>query len=454
MSELAIRTVGLGKRYRIGEIEHLADFRDLLKRALRAPARRLRGRSEATTGPSARDLWAIRDVSLEIKEGEVLGLIGRNGAGKTTLLRILSRITSPTEGYAEIGGRVGSLLEVGTGFHQDLTGRENVFLNGAILGMGRIEIKRKMEEIVEFAGVERFIDTPVKRYSTGMQTRLAFSVAAHLEPEVLLVDEVLAVGDYEFQRKCLGKMEEVGRQGRTVLLVSHNLASIMNLCPRTVVMDGGKVAMDGPSAEVIQSYVNAMGHPSAGRRWANPSDAPGNARVRLHAVEVASAGRVSGGDLDIAQDITIRIAYWNLEAGSKLTTAFHLSDQMGTKVLASSAMPSASLVPDPLWNQPHPEGLFESVCTIPANLLNEGTYSITAIVGSNVDHVEARLDDVVSFSVFESGAMRKERSGLVEIGGKWLGLVRPRLAWRTERVGEVDAERVAATSADTGGTGA
>jgi ABC-type polysaccharide/polyol phosphate transport system ATPase subunit len=251
MSESVIHVEGLGKRYRVGKRESYRALRDVLTRALKAPF----GRS-ARKVPD--DLWALRDVSFDVKQGEVVGLIGRNGAGKTTLLKLLARITRPTTGFADIHGRVGSLLEVGTGFHPELTGRENVYLSGAILGMTKREINRKYEAIVDFAGVERFIDTPLKHYSSGMQTRLAFAVAAHLEPEILLVDEVLAVGDLEFQKKCMGKMEEVSESGRTIVFVSHQMNQIRRLCQRVIWIDGGTIRNAGPTRLVIGAYETAM----------------------------------------------------------------------------------------------------------------------------------------------------------------------------------------------------
>jgi ABC-type polysaccharide/polyol phosphate transport system ATPase subunit len=254
VSDVAIRVEGLGKRYRIGQRERYHALRDVLARS----AARLLRRGDGRPDPESGWIWALKDVSFEVKEGEVLGIIGRNGAGKTTLLKILARITKPTEGYAEVRGRVGSLLEVGTGFHPELTGRENVYLSGAVLGMTRREIDRKFDEIVDFAGVERFIDTPLKYYSAGMQTRLAFAVAAHLDPEVLLVDEVLAVGDLEFQRKCLGKMEEVGGSGRTVVFVSHQMNQIRRLCQRVMWLDAGRMVRDGPTTEVTAAYEAAV----------------------------------------------------------------------------------------------------------------------------------------------------------------------------------------------------
>ena len=252
MSKVVIKAESLGKRYRVGERERYVALRDVLAGVVTAPFRRNRQRH------STDYLWALCDVSVDVRQGEVVGLIGRNGAGKTTLLKILSRITRPTEGYAEIHGRVGSLLEVGTGFHPELTGRENVYLSGAILGMRKSEINRKFDEIVSFAGVERFIDTPLKHFSTGMQMRLAFAVAAHLEPEILLVDEVLAVGDIEFQKKCLGKMQDVSKSGRTIVFVSHQMNQIRRLCERILWIDAGQIQQSGPAGEVIAAYEAVM----------------------------------------------------------------------------------------------------------------------------------------------------------------------------------------------------
>ncbi len=271
MNQTAIRMEGLGKRYRIGERERYLALRDVLARTLSAPLRWMngaKGKYGAKGNRHARTeeyFWSLQDVSLEIGEGETVGIIGRNGAGKTTLLKILARVTRPTAGHAEVRGRIGSLLEVGTGFHPELTGRENIFLNGAILGMRRREIAARFDEMVEFSGVERFLDTPLKHYSSGMQLRLAFSVAAHLEPEVLLVDEVLAVGDAQFQKKCLGKMKDEAAAGRTGVVVSHQLNQVRRLCERVVWLDGGRVRMSGPTAAVVSAYESAMLEDSAGQ---------------------------------------------------------------------------------------------------------------------------------------------------------------------------------------------
>jgi lipopolysaccharide transport system ATP-binding protein len=253
MTDIAIQVENLGKLYRIGQLEQTTTFRESLVNAAGAPLRRFKER-RVPSDNTQNTFWALRDVSFEVKRGEVIGIVGRNGAGKSTLLKVLSRITGPTKGRAHINGRVGSLLEVGTGFHPELTGRENIFMNGAILGMSRQEIRSKFDEIVAFSEVEKFLDTPVKRYSSGMYTRLAFSVAAHLEPEIMIVDEVLAVGDMTFQQKCLGKMNDVATQGRTILFVSHNMAAVESLCSRIVILESGQVAYDGPTTDGLRRY--------------------------------------------------------------------------------------------------------------------------------------------------------------------------------------------------------
>ena len=258
MHKVVIHSVELGKRYAIGERARYLALRDVLANAMNAPRRLLGSNRRSGDHRGPEELWALRDVSFDIHEGEILGLIGRNGAGKTTLLKILSRVTRPTAGFAEVHGRMGSLLEVGTGFHPELTGRENVFLSGAILGMGKREIERKFDEIVAFAEVDKFIDTPLKHFSTGMQMRLAFAVAAQLEPEILLVDEVLAVGDLEFQKKCLGRMSEVSKGGRTILFVSHQMSQIRRLCERVIWIDQGLVKQDGPTLDVVSAYERAF----------------------------------------------------------------------------------------------------------------------------------------------------------------------------------------------------
>jgi lipopolysaccharide transport system ATP-binding protein len=419
MSDPAIRVEGLDKRYRLGEQASYRTLRDLLARPFAwLPSQPVR-RPE--------HFWALRDVSFEVGHGEVVGVVGRNGAGKSTLLKILSRITKPTAGRVEIRGRVASLLEVGTGFHPELSGRENIYLNGAILGMRRREIEGKFDEIVAFAEVERFVDTPVKHYSSGMYVRLAFAVAAHLEPEILLVDEVLAVGDVGFQEKCLGKMGSIGRDGRTVVLVSHNMAAVVNLCQRGILLDQGRVVHNGPVKEVATQYIAAVRTTAGEVVWPHRDDAPGNDTVRLHAVRILQPGSMSStADVDISKEILVEIDYWNLKPSEVLYPAMCLRDHIGTYVLASSNHRSISLTPDPWSRRPHPVGLFRSECRIPGNFLNEGLYSVTAIVGRGVTDTQVLMDYAVSFRVHDTGEMRKEFTG------GWIGTVRPRLAWRTE----------------------
>jgi lipopolysaccharide transport system ATP-binding protein len=297
MSDVVIRAEGLGKKYVIGhadERERQNTLRDVMARAAsnvwRKAACMARGRA-IVAGDTVEEFWALKDVSFEVKRGEVLGIIGRNGAGKSTLLKILSRITEPSEGRVAINGRVASLLEVGTGFHSELTGRENVYLNGAILGMSRAEIRRKFDEIVAFAEVEKFLDTPVKRYSSGMYVRLAFAVAAHLEPEILVIDEVLAVGDAEFQRKCLGKMDEVSRrEGRTVLFVSHNLAAVRSLCTRAIMLRDGRLGQAGETRSVAHQYLE-MGLAQAAAPLADRKDRTGNGTARLCSITIGNVDK-------------------------------------------------------------------------------------------------------------------------------------------------------------------
>ncbi len=431
MSDVVIRVEDLGKRYRIGATQaSYKTLRDSLAGAVGASLRRLRGaqgRREAET------IWALKDVSFEVKQGEALGVIGRNGAGKSTLLKVLSRITEPTEGMIELHGRVGSLLEVGTGFHPELSGRENIYLNGAILGMRRREIDRKFDEIVAFSEIEKFLDTPVKHYSSGMYIRLAFAVAAHLEAEVLLVDEVLAVGDAVFQKKCLGKMGDVTKEGRTVLFVSHNLGAVANLCPRTVLLSEGRRCADGPSGEVIAQYIDAGRATEGERVWSDERTAPGNSKLRLRAVRIVCDGKVTS-DVDIQKDTEVLIDFRNLKQDAQVSVSIHLIDRMGVRVLASTNMHSANLGRDVWFGRPAPVGMYRSTCVLPGNFLNDGPYSISVYLLTDVMNIEVTAEEVISFTVHDSGGMRKE------FGGSWIGVVRPKLAWHTEYLG---LERVA-----------
>lgn len=334
MSDLAIRSVALSKKYRIGKLQPRYDtLRDSITRGVRTAVRL--GRRRGTRVTPEEEIWALRDVSFEVRTGEVVGIIGRNGAGKSTLLKVLSRITQPTLGFAEVQGRVGALLEVGTGFHPELTGRENIFLNGSLLGMTRSQIRRQFDEIVSFAELERFIDTPVKHYSSGMYMRLAFSVAAHLEPEVLVIDEVLAVGDSEFQKKCLGRMDEVSREGRTVLFVSHNMNAIQRLCTRCVLLERGQVAAIGSTRDVVAKYLASGSSALAPASWVDLTGAlrTGSGTARYEAIRYTSGSSVAGflpyqeGPLELTLSIDSEAARPNV------SMAAFILDQYGTKLI-------------------------------------------------------------------------------------------------------------------------
>lgn len=394
MSDIALRTVGLGKMYRIGgereKIRHRT-LRDALVRAAKRPIERVRHPGAATH--TSEVLWALKDVDLEVKHGQALGIIGRNGAGKSTLLKVLSRITEPTEGRVEISGRVASLLEVGTGFHAELTGRENIQLNGAILGMTRAEIRSKFDEIVEFSEIGRFLDTPVKRYSSGMYVRLAFAVAAHLEPEILIIDEVLAVGDAAFQKKCLGKMEDVASGGRTVLFVSHNMQAIRTLCDSAIWIDAGKVVQCGEADAVVADYLDRMTEKKASMTWA-PGEGPGDDLARLVALEVLSPSGEVTGVIDSREPFRVRVEFDLSRVDPRFAVGLSLSRTDGTRVLLSFHTDS----PEEEW----PElrvGRNSFTCTIPAGLLNDGMHFLGPRLVIHGQGYIVRDDVTVSFEV-------------------------------------------------------
>ena len=431
MSDIAIRAENLSKVYRLGQFVGYDTWRESLERAFHTSLRRFHHAIAKQSGECENDsskyVWALRDVSFEVKRGEAIGIIGSNGAGKTTLLKVLSRITNPTEGYAEIHGRVGSLLEVGTGFHPELTGRENIYLNGAVLGMKRAEINKRFDEIVEFSGVGTFIDTPLKRYSSGMQIRLAFSVAAHLDPEILLVDEVLAVGDIEFQKRCLGRMGEIAGAGRTVLFISHNMLSIQSLCTRGILLEKGRISMEGSIAKVINHYYD-QGRTKKGEvSWASADVAPGNKRVRVKAVRVVSENDVTG-HVDISKEFHIEVDYWNLEANSRRLVGVQLHNSLGIWVFASSNLPFACVTPDPWFTRSYPSGLFRTSCAIPGNILNDGGYSISVFINAAFQENIVICRDILTFDIEDTGAMREGYAG------KWDGVIRLRLDWNTKQL--------------------
>ena len=422
MSDVAIRVRGLSKQFHIGRLKTpYKTLRETLVGAFTTPPRLIK------RYPRPAMIWALKDVAFDVRLGEVIGIIGRNGAGKSTLLKILSRITEPTEGYAEIHGRVGSLLEVGTGFHSELTGRENVYLNGAILGMKRTEICRKFDEIVAFSEVETFIDTPVKHYSSGMYLRLAFAVAAFLEPNILIVDEVLAVGDARFRKKCLNKMQNVGQQGRTVLFVSHNMPAITRLCERAILLDRGSVLRDGPAPEVVSGYLSSGFGTAAVREWPE-AECPGRDVAQLRAVRVrAEDGRIAD-TVGTRRPVRIEMEYEVRKAGYQLMPYFSFSNEEGVTAFSASDL-------DPVWQQqPRPLGRYVSTVWIPGNLLAEGPIFVAAgltTVDPNLKQFFVR--DVVTFQVIDTLDDASAR-GLLQKHME--GIVRPLLEWNTKFISD------------------
>ncbi len=419
MAHHAIRASALGKAFRLPPPG--ASFPTLRDAVTASVQRVFRPGLHASSRARTETLWALRDVSFEVAPGEVVGIVGGNGAGKSTLLKILSRITPPTEGCAEIRGRVGSLIEVGTGFHPELSGRENVYLNGAILGMTRHEIARKFDEIVAFAEVEPFVELPVKQYSSGMYLRLAFAVAAHLEPEILIVDEVLAVGDAAFQKKCLGKMGAVAHQGRTVLFVSHNLLAVQSLCSRAIWLRRGQVAGAGTARDVVSQYLRTSASEPRLRDWADAATAPGNDRLRLRRATVRRRDGLPGEPIDVRTPFVFEIAYWNLDPGAHLHLRLRVYNEQG--VLVFEAGPPGDA-------RPCAVGLYRDVCQVPADLMNDGHYSIELLVMRDLHNLVYRHSDLLTLEVTDSV------EGRGSWHGKWQGVVRPSLPWETRPIEE------------------
>jgi lipopolysaccharide transport system ATP-binding protein len=418
---IAIRCEGIGKRYRIGRQQRYRTFRDTLTEWASAPFRRLAsfGRAQTNTRDSESHLWALRDVSIEIKHGEVLGIIGRNGSGKSTLLKIVSRITKPTEGQAEIRGRVGTLLEVGAGFHPELTGRENIFLNGAILGMARDEILRKFDEIVEFSECDRLLDTPMKHYSSGMYVRLAFAVAAHLETEILMVDEVLAVGDAAFQKKCLGKIGDVATQGRTVLFVSHNLMAVESLCTRAICLQEGKVVLDGSPTMVTSTYLQEWSLTFTDVLHEDIDTAPGNDVIRLRRASVRPEGGSAGDRLTVRTPFVFEFEYWKLTESTNLDFCAEVVNDHGVIVFSSVSFAEV----------PGSRGLMRSWFLVPADLMNNGTYRVDFQVFMGGVTWIAEWQDLLAFEIHD---VASEVRGLFH--ESWPGAMRPHLEWKTELI--------------------
>lgn len=424
MTDLAIRAEHLSKTYRIPRARGRRRYRTLQEDLLSVPGRvwtAIRGQNRG-----GRDtVLALRDLSLEVRQGEVVGVIGRNGAGKSTLLKILSRVTDPSEGYAAICGRVVSLLEVGTGFHPELTGRENIYLNGAILGMKRAEIDRRFDEIVSFAETEKFLETPAKRYSSGMYVRLAFAVAAHLDAEIMIVDEVLAVGDALFQKKCLGKMDNVAKGGRTVLFVSHNMEAVRRLCTRAVHLHDGAMVSEGSTDAVITRYLGEETTWAGERVWPDVDSAPGDDVVRVHAVRVQDGdGRVRT-IFDVRDPVSIEIEYSVLEQGHRIVVQFYFVNELGHVLFIAK-----DNLDCPWRDSPRPPGHYRNVCHIPGDFLNEGVVSVwygIDTVGMTSLIAHATQQDVVRFRVSDRMDPEGVR-GNYPLEWRNDG-VRPRLSW-------------------------
>jgi lipopolysaccharide transport system ATP-binding protein len=424
MSDLAISATHIGKVYQIGALR--AEFDSLtetLAHSFGQTVRRLRRSRPFGSGKEA--FWALRDISFELRHGEVLGIIGHNGAGKSTLLKILSRITHPSEGRAEIYGRVGSLLEVGTGFHPELTGRENIYLNGTILGMKRSEISQRFDQIVDFAGVEQFIETPVKRYSSGMYLRLAFSVAAFLEPEILIVDEVLAVGDADFQKKCLGRMQEVSQQGHTVLFVSHNMSAILRLCSRGILLQHGQVVKTGSPREIVDHYLNSGNAAHGEKIW--PASEVQALQLRPLALRVKQEGRTSD-TISSTSPFEIEFEYEITEAMRYLLLQLTINTSEGISLLASQDRDNLDL--EDQSTELRQPGRYVARCHFPANLFNNGTFSVSLGVTSRPKvQVYFTGEHLLTFNVDTTGGVGSH------LTTRPPGFIRPLLPWQINQLG-------------------
>lgn len=401
-----IKVENISKRY---IIDHKAKntkstFRDVITENI---SRLFSGKKREKT--LKEEFWALRDVSFEVQQGDRLGIVGHNGAGKSTLLKILSRITDPTQGQITLKGRVASLLEVGTGFHPELTGRENIYLNGAILGMHRHEITKSFDAIVDFAGVERFLDTPVKRYSSGMFVRLGFAIAAHLEPEILIVDEVLAVGDADFQKKCLGKMRDISESGRTLIFVSHNLTAIQSLCNKSLYFEKGQLIQQGDTQQIVTAYLSKVSYKQLENNWDNIETAPGNDQIRVKSFRIAPNFIDDLTHIDVRTSFQICFEFWNLEEGAKLNLSLHLYTFTGECVFNVGTQ-----------SQAFAKGLVSGTCYIPGNFLNDGSYMVSMMVVRDTSTVVYQMDEALTFDI-------QDYRENVTWYGKWPGYIRPQL---------------------------
>lgn len=428
-----IEVENLSKAYQLGQFSTGTISNDLkrwwaLRNGKEDPFLILGEENDRTKAGGSDIVWSLKDVGFSVDAGESIGIIGRNGAGKSTLLKLISQITAPTSGNIKINGRLASLLEVGTGFHPELSGRENIFLNGAILGMSKAEIKHKFDEMVDFSGVERYLDTPVKRYSSGMYVRLAFAIAAHLDSEILIIDEVLAVGDVEFQKKCLGKMNDITKgEGRTILFVSHNLPMIASLCTKGIVLDKGKLVFDGLSSTAINYYQNGENLTPGKVNYENEKKRPGDSLAELiEAYLISPNGNVSA-ELNIAESFSVKMKY-AVKKGSLRNAYpnFHFLDQFGQYVFVTSPLPSK--------NDLNPkEGVYEAECKIPANFFNAGNFSISIAFTSDFNGANTSFyeQNVLNFSMIEDLNNSPTRIG--NYGGAVPGIIRPILDWEINK---------------------
>lgn len=428
MNNPVISLDSVSKKYRIGTKRTLnGSLKDSFARMVSSPFKKMSGvlRGDASAASALdKEFWALRDVSFDIQAGETVGLVGFNGAGKSTLLKVLSRITQPSAGYGVIHGRVGSLLEVGTGFHPELTGRDNIYLNGSILGMSRNQIKSKFDEIVDFSGIDDFIDTPVKHYSSGMYVRLAFAVASNLDPEILLVDEVLAVGDSRFQKKCLSKMNTIGDQGRTIVFVSHNMSAITRLCKRAILLRDGQIVDDGPSADVVAKYMTTGIAQVGCREWYTDAERYGDDSVQLLAVRVRGEDGTTLDATDIRKPVVLEMEFEVIKAGFSFLPHFHLFNESGVNIMTLIDL-------DREWqNKRRPPGTYRTAVTIPGNFFSECTVFVHANMIS-LDPVIPRFlaRDVVAFQVFDNLAGDSARG---VYAGNLRSIVRPAFEWQTE----------------------
>jgi len=415
-----IKVEHIYKQYRLGQVGTGSLSQDVNRwwhkvRGKEDPTLKITESNDPVTHDNSGFIWALKDISFSVNHGEVLGIIGRNGAGKSSLLKILSKVTSPTKGQIMLNGRVASLLEVGTGFHPELTGRENIFLNGAILGMTKREITQKFDEIVAFSGVEKYIDTPVKRYSSGMYVRLAFAVAAHLEPEILIVDEVLAVGDVDFQKKCMGKMKDVARHGRTVIFVSHNMEAVKNLCTRAILMEHGTILSEGLPSDVVETYLMSRNQSDWGKEYSE-HEAPGNAYTRLKSIELIPIREDGKPIISVKSTLEIKISFWNYVEDLVANLSLHLYAATGEcvfNVITQLPPPTIGI------------GLHHARCVIPKELLNTGVFYVSFMLVQDTAKPLFNFEEVLTFEV-------EEEREITNWHGKFPGFVRPNIDFKLQ----------------------